>query len=95
MTTPNVLDELEWRGLVAHSTDRDAEIVLAHCPFRDLARANPEVVCGIHRGLIRGSMRGLGEQHTEVDLVPFAQGGEVCIAHLYDPQFPDAQPKES
>ncbi|MDZ5662341.1 tyrosine--tRNA ligase [Nocardioides sp. S-58] len=24
MTTPNVLDELEWRGLVAHSTDRDA-----------------------------------------------------------------------
>lgn len=24
MTTPNVLDELEWRGLVAHATDRDA-----------------------------------------------------------------------
>ncbi|RYC14548.1 tyrosine--tRNA ligase [Nocardioides zhouii] len=24
MTSPNVLDELEWRGLVAHSTDRDA-----------------------------------------------------------------------
>ncbi len=24
MTTPNVLDELEWRGLIAHSTDLDA-----------------------------------------------------------------------
>ena len=24
MTTPNVLDELEWRGLIAHSTDRAA-----------------------------------------------------------------------
>jgi tyrosyl-tRNA synthetase len=24
VSTPNVLDELEWRGLVAHSTDRDA-----------------------------------------------------------------------
>jgi len=24
VTTPNVLDELEWRGLVAHATDRDA-----------------------------------------------------------------------
>ena len=24
MSKPNVLDELEWRGLVAHSTDRDA-----------------------------------------------------------------------
>ena len=24
MTSPNALDELEWRGLVAHSTDRDA-----------------------------------------------------------------------
>jgi tyrosyl-tRNA synthetase len=24
VTSPNVLDELEWRGLIAHSTDRDA-----------------------------------------------------------------------
>ncbi len=24
MSTPNVLDDLEWRGLIAHSTDRDA-----------------------------------------------------------------------
>ncbi len=24
MTSPNVLDELEWRGLIAHSTDREA-----------------------------------------------------------------------
>ena len=24
MTSPNVLDDLEWRGLVAHSTDLDA-----------------------------------------------------------------------
>lgn len=24
MSSPNVLDELEWRGLIAHSTDRDA-----------------------------------------------------------------------
>jgi tyrosyl-tRNA synthetase len=24
VSTPNVLDELEWRGLIAHSTDRDA-----------------------------------------------------------------------
>ncbi|MGN0065796.1 MAG: tyrosine--tRNA ligase [Nocardioides sp.] len=24
MTAPNVLDELEWRGLIAHATDRDA-----------------------------------------------------------------------
>ena len=24
MPSPNVLDDLEWRGLIAHSTDRDA-----------------------------------------------------------------------
>ncbi|WP_153505011.1 helix-turn-helix transcriptional regulator [Cumulibacter manganitolerans] len=81
--------------VTAHATDREAEIVLTHCPFRDLAKANPDVVCGIHRGLIRGSMQGLGEQHTEVDLVPFAQGGDACIAHLYDPQSTDVPPKES
>ena len=25
-----------------------------HCPFRELAEANPELVCGLHRGLVEG-----------------------------------------
>jgi predicted ArsR family transcriptional regulator len=68
--------------LTADGVGRDARIELAHCPFRDLARANTEVVCGIHRGLIAGTMNRLGEPRTEVDLFPFADGHR-CIARIH------------
>jgi predicted ArsR family transcriptional regulator len=29
-------------------------VAFAHCPFRELAEANPELVCGLHRGLVTG-----------------------------------------
>jgi len=32
-----------------------------HCPFRDLAEANPALVCGLHRGLIEGFVDELGD----------------------------------
>ena len=60
---------------------RTAEVTLAHCPFLDLARANPAVVCGIHRGLIAGSLEQLGENATRVSLEPFV-GPTTCIAHI-------------
>jgi predicted ArsR family transcriptional regulator len=38
-------------------------IGFTRCPFRELAEANPELVCGLHRGLVEGflSARGGGE----------------------------------
>jgi predicted ArsR family transcriptional regulator len=32
-----------------------------HCPFRDLAEANPTVVCGLHRGLVQGFVDEMGD----------------------------------
>lgn len=29
-------------------------VAFARCPFRELAEQNPEVVCGLHRGLVEG-----------------------------------------
>ena len=60
---------------------RTAEITLAHCPFLELARANPAVVCGIHRGLIAGSLEQLGETSTRVSLEPFVDA-TTCLAHV-------------
>jgi len=60
---------------------RSAEVTLAHCPFLDLARANPAVVCGIHRGLIAGSLAQLGETGTTVSLEPFVDD-TTCLAHV-------------
>jgi predicted ArsR family transcriptional regulator len=60
---------------------RAAEVTLEHCPFLDLARANPAVVCGIHRGLIAGSLSQLGETATKVSLEPFVDD-TTCLAHV-------------
>lgn len=74
---------------------RVAEVTLAHCPFLDLARDNPAVVCGIHRGLIAGSLAQLGESATRVSLEPFVDD-TTCIAHVSTTTpFRSTAPKES
>ena len=67
--------------ITADAVGREARIELTHCPFRELARQNPVVVCGIHQGLIAGTLTRLGEPDTTVDLHPFADG-DRCIARL-------------
>ena len=50
-------------------------IAFTHCPFRELAEANPDLVCGLHRGMVEGFVDGLGTGQmgafrTLVDRVP-------------------------
>jgi predicted ArsR family transcriptional regulator len=40
--------------------DGSTTIGFAHCPFRELAEANPELVCGLHRGLVEGFVETVG-----------------------------------
>ncbi|MEM9041615.1 MAG: helix-turn-helix domain-containing protein [Actinomycetota bacterium] len=42
-------------------SDASATVVFAHCPFAELAEDHPEVVCGLHRGLVDGFVRGMGD----------------------------------
>ena len=60
---------------------RSAEGDLVHCPFLPLARTNPEVVCGVHRGLMRGTLEVFGETDVELSLTPFVEPHR-CLAHL-------------
>lgn len=78
----DVLRDWGYTPEVSTSGDgRTAEIRLAHCPFLDLAKDNPAVVCGVHRGLIAGTMEQLGEPDTAVSLEPFV-GPRLCTAHV-------------
>jgi len=74
---PRVVDDSQQRHL-----ELDA------CPFRDLARAHPEVVCAVHLGLLRGSLSRLGVALAEqAALRPFV-GPELCIADVSVPHPP-------
>lgn len=45
-----------------------AVMAFAHCPFRALAEAHGDLVCGLHRGLVEGFVDGIGG----ADVVRFA-----------------------
>lgn len=48
-------------------------IELSDCPFRDVARDHPEVICSLHMGLMRGAAEALGNATEVESLEPFVQ----------------------
>jgi predicted ArsR family transcriptional regulator len=52
-------------------------ISLRNCPFHDLSRRAPELVCGMNREFIDGFLRGLGNDSVEAALEPTP--GECCV----------------
>jgi predicted ArsR family transcriptional regulator len=61
-----------------------------HCPFIELARQRPDVVCTLHLGLLRGAAEELDAPVDVTDLRPFARPG-LCIATLRDRVGADPQ----
>ena len=59
----------------------EREIRLRACPYRDVAREHPDVVCAIHLGLLQGALTQLGNPPTTVRLVPFVKP-HLCLAYL-------------
>jgi predicted ArsR family transcriptional regulator len=41
--------------------DITAVVAFANCPFYDLARAHPDLVCSLHRGLVAGFVAQMGD----------------------------------
>jgi len=54
------LDKLGFDPQLAVDDDR-VTVGFAHCPFSDLAEANPELVCGLHEGMVQGFVDGVGQ----------------------------------
>jgi predicted ArsR family transcriptional regulator len=54
---------------------------LHKCPFLDLAVEQPDVVCGIHLGLVQGLLEELGARR-DVQLVPVLDGSGPCLVRL-------------
>ncbi len=60
---------------------RPATIELSRCPFEPVGGDHRPVVCGVHLGMMRGVLRGIGAPVHAVSLEPYPRPG-VCIARL-------------
>lgn len=56
------LDVLGFDPVIDGTDDGEtAVIAFTHCPFRELAEANPDLVCGLHRGMVEGFVEAMGD----------------------------------
>ena len=56
-------------------------IYLHACPFAELARRSPSVVCGVHLGLLRGAIDRLRTPLLVEDVKPFVRP-DLCLIEL-------------
>jgi predicted ArsR family transcriptional regulator len=59
----------------------DHEIHLRTCPFLDLVGPQPDVMCALHAGMLRGLVQAAGDPRARVTLEPFA-APNACVARL-------------
>lgn len=78
-----VASMLEHAGFEAEirAEDGGTAIMLHHCPFREVALRNQDVVCSVHLGMIKGALATLGVPVRGTRLEPFVEPS-LCIAHL-------------
>lgn len=61
----------------------ESRIGLRHCPFLEVARDRPDVVCRVHLGLMQGAVESWDVPLSVDDLVPFAEP-DRCVAQLVE-----------
>lgn len=79
------LSMLEGLGFSPLDDGPERPVLLRTCPLLAAARANPEVICTVHLGLVEGALEARGGSGEGVSLVPFAAPGSC---HLRVPAPP-------
>lgn len=80
-----LMDQLTDWGYTANvrttNAGRTAQVFVERCPIADLAQQAPGVLCGLHRGAMRGALDALGETEADVSVNPSIAPG-LCMAQL-------------
>lgn len=74
-----LLDELGFAP--EPGADTDEPVRLTRCPLLEAARRDPDIVCGVHLGLVQGAVTEHGGADAGTTLTPFAEPG-ACLLHL-------------
>lgn len=70
-----VVEMLDDMGFAPEADSRHAVVRLTRCPLLEAAHRSPDVVCGVHLGIVRGALEEYGADPSPTDLVPFAEPG--------------------
>jgi predicted ArsR family transcriptional regulator len=76
-----VVDVLGGLGFDPAPDGRTLAVRLRQCPLIAAAREEPEVVCSVHLGIVRGALESWQTRSDETSLVPFAEPG-ACLLSL-------------
>lgn len=87
-TVERVLELLDDIGFQPELADNGSAILLRNCPFHEMARDQPDIVCNIHLGLLRGALEQLGAPAAATRLVPFVTPA-LCVIELGPPLRPE------
>ena len=67
-----LLDDL---GFAPDADRRNAVVRLTRCPLLDAAHRYPDIVCGVHLGIVRAALDEYGAAAEGADLFPFSEPG--------------------
>jgi predicted ArsR family transcriptional regulator len=73
-----VVTLLDGLGFAPSVNARVSVVKLRHCPLLEAAHRNPQVVCAVHLGLVRGALDELGadpDRTEDTALRPFSEPG--------------------
>ncbi len=73
-----LLDDI---GFGPEPNDPNTVVRLTRCPLLEAAHKYPDIVCGVHLGLVRGALEEYGADPEGTDLRPFAEPG-ACRLRL-------------
>ncbi|HEX6150834.1 helix-turn-helix transcriptional regulator [Nocardioides sp.] len=77
---PEPVAALARMGFAPERDTTDAGLVrLTRCPLLDAAREAPDIVCGVHQGLVEGLLEHAGASTEGVELQPFAEIGSCRL----------------
>jgi predicted ArsR family transcriptional regulator len=74
-----VVDLLDRLRFSPRTEPQARTVRLTRCPLLTVAEEYPDVVCGIHRGLVEGALNRWGDTTTQVLLAPFAEPGACTL----------------
>lgn len=76
-----IVAQLSSLGFQPKPDPAGTKVALLRCPLLDAAKRNPEIVCNVHLGLVRGMLEVIDSEDVSADLDAFAVPG-ACILHV-------------